>query len=263
MPPHHRKVAMTQPNPSGDSTPVPQPTNPQPTAPASGPTAPTTPPAPTPASPESEDAAAERLLAAAINGDDTSQPDGLGEAGKRAIAAERERAKKAEKQLAELAKQLEALKPAADIFAQLRKAAVPEEEKTDTERLQEELAELRRTAETERLERFRVEVAAEKGLTREQAARLTGTTREELSADADALLELFPRAPEPAPAATPAPETAPTPPPQAANGPKPDPTQGARGPVDLNAQIQDALAKGDIKTSIALKRQVAAQAQTR
>lgn len=239
---------MTQPNP---------PTDPQPTVPAPGPTDPNAPTAPSPAGPEPEDAAAERLLAAAVQGDGSDQPDGLGEAGKRAIAAERDRAKKAEKQLSELAKQLEALKPAADIFAQLRKAAVPEAEKTDTERLQEELAQLRQTAETERLERYRVEVAAETGLTREQAARLVGTTREELAADAAALLALFPKAPESSPP-TPGPPQAPTAAP-VPNGPKPDPTQGARGPVDLHAQIKDALAKGDIKTSIALRRQLAAQ----
>jgi hypothetical protein len=184
----------------------------------------------------------------------------LGEGGKKALAAERERRKETEQQMADLKKQLEALQPAAEIFAQIRKAAVPEEEKSDTERLQEEMAQLRLTAETERMERFRAEVAAEKGLTREQAARLVGKTREDLAADAEALLALFPKAPAVAPEpAEPAPNGQPAPP--ASQVPKPDPSQGARGPVDINAQIQEALAKGDIKTHIALERQRAAQAQ--
>jgi hypothetical protein len=84
--------------------------------------------------------------------------------------------------------------------------------------------------------------AHEKGLTAAQAARLVGRTREELTADADALLEAFK-------------DVAGTP-----GTPKPDPTQGPRGEIDFDAQIADAEAKGDIKTSIRLKRQKAAAA---
>lgn len=44
----------------------------------------------------------------------------------------------------------------------------------------------------ERVMRLRAEVAAEKGLTAAQAKRLSGSSKEELEADADELLEAFP-----------------------------------------------------------------------
>lgn len=60
---------------------------------------------------------------------------------------------------------------------------------------QEKLAERAQRAEAERDEAnsraLRLEVAAEKGLTRKQAARLQGQTKEELLADADELLADF------------------------------------------------------------------------
>lgn len=271
---------MTQPNPGDGSSAAPTNQNP-PQDPANGPaTQPTPTPPPTPpgfvpatgTDTMAEDDQAQQLLATAVAQDQqgTAQPGGeLGDAGKRAIAAEREARKAAEKQIADLTKQMEALKPAADIFAQLRKAAVPEEEKSDTERLQEELAKLREETQTERVQRWRLEIATEKGLTPQQAGRLQGKTRDELAADADALLALFPQAtartsaPQPNGDAAPAPEPTSEPAAQqpAPNGPRPDPSQGARGPVDLNAQIQDALAKGDVKTSIALKQQMRLQQQ--
>jgi hypothetical protein len=273
MPPaQHRKVAMTQPNP-GPATAAPDP-NPTPQAPATGPAAPTTtttPPAPPgfqPATGQPDTAAAGEQTPAAAADDPAGQ---LGDAGKKALDAEREARKAAvkaqqeqAKQLAELEKQLKALQPAAELFAQFRKAAVPEAEQTDMERLQKELADVRDETKAERLARWRLEVATDKGLTREQAAELHGTTLEELTAHADRLLKLFPPAPAtPPPVPTTEPpngqQAAPNGQPAPAAGPKPDPSQGARGPVDINAQIQDALAKGDIRTSIALRRQLAAQ----
>lgn len=288
MPPaQHRKVAMTQPNP-GDGNAAPQ-NDPTPAAPATGPapapTAPPTPPGFQPAGGDTaaEDDAAQQLLAAAVQADQQNQgdPNQLGDAGKRALAAERARAKAAEdaqkaqaKQLADLTKQLSDLKPAADIFAQLRKAAVPEEEKTDAEKLREELEQVRRETATERRQRWLLEIVQDHNLSREDAEWLRGDTREELEASAQKLAARL-AATQPAPQ-PPVPENgqqqpadgqqpqatqpAPTP---AANGPVPDPTQGARGPVDINAQIQDALANGDIKTSIALKRHLAAQSQSK
>ena len=64
-------------------------------------------------------------------------------------------------------------------------------DKTELERLTEraEAAE-RAVAETE-VRALRLEVAAEKGLTPAQAKRLVGSTREELTADADELLATF------------------------------------------------------------------------
>jgi len=68
-------------------------------------------------------------------------------------------------------------------------------DKTEAQRLTEraEAAE-RRAAEVEG-RAVRLEVAAEKGLTPAQAQRLVGETREQLEADADALLEMFKPAP--------------------------------------------------------------------
>ena len=64
-------------------------------------------------------------------------------------------------------------------------------DKTEAQRLTEraEAAE-KRAAEIEG-RAIRLEVAAEKGLTPAQAQRLVGETREQLEADADALLEMF------------------------------------------------------------------------
>lgn len=91
------------------------------------------------------------------------------------------------------ADELEALR-AAKAELDTRKAA----ELTDAERVQAAAtaAESARTAaERERdelrAELLRVRVAAEKGLTTAQAARLQGTTQEELEADAEALKSLF------------------------------------------------------------------------
>lgn len=101
--------------------------------------------------------------------------------------------------------ELETLRAAAVELAE-RKAA----ELTETQRIQAEkdAAEAARaTAEAERdaarSEALRIRVAADKGLTSQQAARLQGSTKEELEADADALKSLF------APAAS---ATAPRPP---------------------------------------------------
>lgn len=111
--------------------------------------------------------------------------------------------------------------------------------KSEVELLNEKFATYEQQLADERQARWRAEVAQAKGLTVEQAARLNGNTAEELSADADALLALFPAAPA-------GPRT-----------PVPDPSQGARGgqpDVDLQAQIKDARDKGDFRRAIALER---------
>ena len=84
---------------------------------------------------------------------------------------------------------------------------------TDLERLQGSLTELQTKFEqaqqslaAEQAQRLRLEVATEKGLPAPLAARLAGSTREELLADAEALLPLLkPNAPgvPPAPQRTP------------------------------------------------------------
>ncbi len=73
--------------------------------------------------------------------------------------------------------------------------AKADNDKTDAEKLREEMADVKANLEAERVTRLRLEVAAEKGLTPAQAKRLNGASKEELEADADELLTVFP-APE-------------------------------------------------------------------
>lgn len=113
--------------------------------------------------------------------------------------------------------------------------------KTDVEALAERIAAQEKRAAEAELRAVRLEVAAEKGLTPAQAARLSGSSREDLAKDADELKALFP----------------------ASNGtgtPRPDPTQGARsGAGELEAALKAAQAKGDAKESIRIKQLIAAQ----
>jgi len=138
-----------------------------------------------------------------------SKPDAdqLGDAGKKALAAEREQRKAAEKEL-----------------AKYRKA---ETEKADADKTEaEKRAAADARADAAELRATRLEVAHEKGLTPAQAKRLVGTTREELEADADEVLKDFPTVPA-------KPST-----------PKPDPSQGSRGetktrPTSLGAAVTE------------------------
>lgn len=95
------------------------------------------------------------------------------------------------------AAELETLRAAAAELA-TRKAA----ELSETERLQAEAAQAKTDADAARAAAaeatanlVRAQVAADKGLTTEQAARLRGSTREELEADADVLRAMFQPAP--------------------------------------------------------------------
>jgi hypothetical protein len=173
-------------------------------------------------------------------GDPQPQDEPLGEGGKKALEAERKARTELEKELKALSETYAPLKGLVDAIRG-GKQGVADEDKTDVERLQEQLAELKAENEKERLGRLRLEVATASGLTPEQAARLQGSTREELAADAAALLELFPAAQEPA----------------GPRRPAPDPTQGGRGaPPDLATQIAAAEAKGDWSTAMSLKNQM-------
>ncbi|MCZ7526562.1 MAG: hypothetical protein M5U14_09405 [Acidimicrobiia bacterium] len=80
--------------------------------------------------------------------------------------------------------------PESDDLGDAGKRALDAERRArrDAERRERELR--ARVAELESAE-LRRDVAAEKGLTAEQARRLTGATREELEADADDLLAAF------------------------------------------------------------------------
>lgn len=146
----------------------------------------------------------------------TAEPKGdaepLGEAGKKALAAEREQRKAAEKELAKYRK-AEQDKVEADKSETEKRTAA--EQRADA-------AELRAT---------RLEVAAEKGLTAAQAKYLSGDDREALEKKADEILADFPAA-----AVKPS------------GTPKPDPSQGPRGetktrPTSLGAAVLAHYAK--------------------
>lgn len=256
------EVAMTQPNPGDGGNAAPSNDQTTPPAPANGPAAPTfvQPTLPTSGQPDTsaEDQRAQELLAAAAKADD---PDGqLGEGGKKALEAERARAKAAEKaaaeqarQLSDMEKQLKALQPAADMLTQLRRTFVPEDEKTDLEKLTDRLAAAERTTGEERLRRIQLEVIGDLKLGKEWVDFLRGDTYDDMKAYAEKLLALMPK-PEPVPDPAGDQTTAGDPPeekpkPKKAPAPKPDPSQGARGatqarPTSLGAAVQKAMSGG-------------------
>lgn len=146
-----------------------------------------------------------------------------------------------------LEKQVAALAPLAELAKALH--VKPDQGKTDVQTLTDQIGAMQKDLADERLGRLRLEVAAEKGLTPAQAARLTGGTRDELAADADALKALFPGGPagQPGPGGQ-------------AGTPAPDPTQGARGGAnELQALLKTAQEKGNTREVIRLKTQIAAQ----
>ena len=194
---------MTQPAP----VPTPPPGDPAP--------APTNPPAPDPTPTPSDPA---------------DQP--LGPAGQKALAAEREARKVLEAQL----KELSPLKQLAELINGGQK---PADGKSQADVLNEKFAGYESDLKAEREARWRAEVASAKGLTPQQAARLRGSSLEELTADADDLAALFPAAPA------------------GPRNPAPDPSQGSRGGQpgpDLEAQIAAAKKAGDFWKAAALER---------
>jgi hypothetical protein len=206
---------MTQPAPTPPTPGDPTPTNPPAVPlfvapPPPAPTPPTVPPAP---------------------GDSPPDDRPLGPAGEKALAAERAARKALEQQVADLAP----LRKLAEALGAGTPAAAG---KSEADLLGERLAAHERELAAERQARWRAEVAAEKGLTAAQAARLVGATRDELAADADALVTLFP------PAIPAGPRT-----------PAPDPSQGAQGTgtaPSLDAQIAEATKAGTTRLVIAL-----------
>lgn len=113
----------------------------------------------------------------------------LGEAGLKALRAEREAAK--------------ALKSERDALAAKIKE-FEDKDKTEAEKTAERLAELEKASTTNATKALRLEIALDKGLPKTLAARLQGSSREELEADADALLKLIPagsKTPKPDPSA--------------------------------------------------------------
>jgi hypothetical protein len=70
-------------------------------------------------------------------------------------------------------------------------AALEESQKSEQQKLMERAEAAERDRDAMRTEALRLRIAAEKGLTPKQAARLRGTSEEELLADADELLSEF------------------------------------------------------------------------
>lgn len=107
----------------------------------------------------------------------------LGEAGKKALQAERERAKAAEQSAAALQKQLDEINAA---------------NMSDLERAQKAAADAQTEAEKARAEALRFRVAAKHGITDEDADLfLTGTDAETLERQAERLVARTPTSPKP------------------------------------------------------------------
>jgi hypothetical protein len=200
-------------------------------APAGQPT-PTEPPSPTPA-PTGQPPTA---------GDPPKNDEFKSEESKRAVLADLAKEREERKRLAG---QLEKLAPLEKLAAALGASGDPETGPTDIEKITERLTKHETELAGERQARWRAEIANEKGLTIEQAARLQGDSKDALAADADALKALFPTAP-------PAPGT-----------PRPDPSQGGQGGngANLDAQIAEANKKGDWRTVLSLQNQKLANAK--
>lgn len=124
-------------------------------------------------------------------------PDQLGDAGKRALAAERKRADDAEKASKALQAQIDQIEAA---------------KLSDLEKAQKTAADATATATKAQVEAARLRVAMAKGIPVALVDRLRGNTEEEIAADADELLRVV----------TPSAQGDPTPPP----APRPDLTQG-------------------------------------
>lgn len=107
----------------------------------------------------------------------TKDPDSLGDGGKKALDAERKARRDAEKATTDLQKRLKEYE---------------DRDKTDGEKAADALRAAEKRADEAEARALRLEVAADKGLTPVQAKRLVGSTKEELEADADEILEAFP-----------------------------------------------------------------------
>lgn len=185
----------------------------------------------------------------AVPPSDSARPDVLA-----SLAKERDKRQKLEQTLAEsfgiklidsdkdnshYAQIQSRLTPLAQLSQALTGIADPAKGQSEIEQITARLTKHEAELTQERSARWRAEIAHEKGLTPQQAARLVGSSRDDLAADAEALKELFPTAP-----------TAP-------GIPKPDPSQGGQGGAGpaLDSQIAEAQKKGDWRAVIALQNQ--------
>jgi hypothetical protein len=151
-----------------------------------------------------------------MSDDDQPTPEpaeDLGEAGKKALKAERDRAAAAERALR--AKEAEL----ADATSRLST-------------FEAQIGDLSKQVNERELVNQRLTIGLEKGLTQAHMKRLTGNTPEEIAADADQLLLDFPIT---APATTNTPRT-----------PRTDPSQGVRGPGKSTPAEEFAQAMGPL-----------------
>jgi len=109
-----------------------------------------------------------------LEDDKTPDPDA---GAKTALDAERKARRDAEKQLKALRDQVKSLE---------------DKDKSDGEKLTDRVAAAEKRAEEAESRAVRFDVASAKGLTAAQAKRLVGVTKEDLEADADEILEVFP-----------------------------------------------------------------------
>lgn len=106
--------------------------------------------------------------------------------------------------------------------------------KTDIEKLTEQIDGLTKAQSASEAKALRAEVAMAKGLNAAQAKRLAGTSREELEADADEIIEAFPVAKEDPPKGGP-PSRQPKPDLKGGNDPTEEPTE--TDPAKLAAAV--------------------------
>ncbi len=153
---------------------------------------------------------------------DPDAPPGTGDAGKQAIDRMKAERNAARKELRDAKALLEKLTPLQKLADALGGAPTADDGKPDVDALAKRLSQHEQDLQSERLARFRAEVAHEKGLTAGQAKRLVGATREELAADADELLKEFKPSDDGKGARR--------------NGPQPDRSQGSRGGAALSGR---------------------------
>lgn len=149
------------------------------------------------------------------------EPQQLGDGGKKALDAERKAKRDAEKRAAELEARLQQFEDA---------------NKTEAQRLTDQMTAAVTRAETAEKTATRLRVALAKGLPLDLADRLRGDSEDDLTADADALLALV-NPPQPDE------DTSRVP------GPRPDMTQGRGSSTPLNG---DPLLR-DLKTKLAIR----------
>jgi hypothetical protein len=161
--------------------------------------------APTPAPPPAPPAAPQPTAQApAPTTPPATGDDALGDAGKSALQKERADRKAAEKQAAEL---------------EARLKAIEDKDKTELERANTRLAELEKNYAAEQQQRLRLQVATAHSIGTDDLVLLTGTTEDELTAQATRIAALNTQRA----AATAPPAFAPSPGQQAGNGAPPPP----------------------------------------